>query len=47
MAANGFYLVGLHSAGPNGLPLPTPDATGDADLSTTAGKVALVSDRQL
>jgi hypothetical protein len=25
--------------------LPTPDATGDVDLSTTAGKVALVSDQ--
>jgi hypothetical protein len=43
VAANGFYLVGLHSAGLNGLMLPTPDATGTTDLSPTTGKVALVS----
>ena len=43
VAANGFYLVGLSSAGLNGLPLPTPEATGATDLSPTTGKVALVS----
>jgi uncharacterized protein (TIGR03437 family) len=36
-----YFLVKL-SGGTNGLPLPTPDATGPIAMAATAGKVALV-----
>lgn len=41
--AGGYYLVQLFSGGTNGSTLPTPDATGTTDMSSTTGKVALVS----
>lgn len=37
------YLVKLGSGGTNGVPLPTPDATGSTNMSATSGKVALVT----
>ena len=37
------YLVQLATGGVTGAPLPTPDATGAAQMSATAGKVALVN----
>lgn len=36
----GYFLIQLASGGSNGVVLPTPDATGAANLSATAGKVA-------
>jgi Lamin Tail Domain len=38
----GRYLVQLASAAAVGAPLPTPDATGTANLAVSGGKVALV-----
>ncbi|KXK14178.1 MAG: endonuclease/exonuclease/phosphatase [Chloroflexi bacterium OLB14] len=38
-----YYLIQLASAGSNGSPLPTPDATGTTVMSASAGKVALVN----
>jgi hypothetical protein len=38
----GFYLIKLGSGGPNGAPLPTPDATGFSNMSAQSGKIALV-----
>jgi hypothetical protein len=38
-----YYLIQLASSGPNGAPLPAPDALGAINLSTTGGKIALVS----
>jgi DNA/RNA endonuclease G (NUC1) len=38
-----YFLVGLASGGAVGTALPTPNVTGDLNLSATAGKVALVS----
>ena len=37
-----YYLVRLASGGPNGVALPTPDATSTTNMSATAGKVKLV-----
>lgn len=37
----GRYLIGLASAGAVGAPLPTPDATGTANMAVSGGKVAL------
>jgi hypothetical protein len=37
-----YYLVELASAGATGAPLPTPDATGTANLAVSGGKVAVV-----
>jgi hypothetical protein len=37
-----YYLVQLASGGANGVPLPTPDATGTSNLAVSGGKVALV-----
>lgn len=37
-----YFLIQGASGGVNGVPLPTPDATGSIALSATAGKVALV-----
>ncbi len=41
--AGGYYLVQLASGAGGTTPLPTPDATGSASLSASAGKVALTS----
>ena len=41
LSAGGYYLVQL-AGGATGAALPTPDATGTANMSGTAGKVALV-----
>jgi uncharacterized protein (TIGR03437 family) len=41
IAPGQYFLVKL-SGGTNGLPLPTPDATGSIAMAATAGKVALV-----
>ena len=43
LAPGQYYLVQLASGGANGSALPTPDATGSASMSSTEGKVALVS----
>ncbi len=43
LAPGQYYLVQLASGGTNGIPLPTPDATGTVNMSGTAGKVALVN----
>lgn len=40
--AGGYYLIQEGSAGAIGGPLPTPDAFGTIQLSSTAGKVALL-----
>ena len=46
--AGGYYLVRLASGGAVGVALPvTPDATGTANISATAGKLALVSNATL
>jgi predicted extracellular nuclease len=42
LAPGQYYLVQL-VGGTNGVPLPTPDATGTINMSGTGGKVALVS----
>ena len=42
VAPGRWYLLGLAAGAGAGAPLPTPDATGTANLSGTAGKVALV-----
>ncbi len=42
--AGSRYLVQLASGGANGAALPTPDATGTANLAVTGGKIALVDD---
>jgi len=42
LAAGQYYLVQL-AGGANGVALPTPDATGTANMSGTGGKVALVN----
>jgi len=39
----GQYLLVQLAGGVNGVPLPTPDATGTTNMSATAGKVALVT----
>ncbi|MBL9026532.1 MAG: lamin tail domain-containing protein [Myxococcales bacterium] len=39
----GYYLVQEGSGGANGVPLPTPNATGTIAMSATNGKVALVN----
>ena len=41
--AGGYYLVRMASGGAVGAALPTPDATGSANLSASNGKLALVS----
>ena len=42
LAPGQYYLAQL-AGGANGVPLPTPDATGTVNMSGTAGKVALVN----
>jgi predicted extracellular nuclease len=42
IAPGGVYLV-QGSSGANGQPLPTPDASGNVNMSATSGKVALVT----
>ncbi|WP_374688944.1 ExeM/NucH family extracellular endonuclease [Promineifilum sp.] len=42
LAPGQYYLIQQSSGGTFGGPLPTPDATGTANLSGTSGKVALV-----
>ena len=42
LAPGQYYLVRM-SGGASGVPLPTPDATGTANMSGTAGKVVLVN----
>ncbi len=42
LAPGQYYLV-QEAGGVNGVPLPTPDATGTANMSSTSGKVALVN----
>ena len=41
--AGGYYLVRLASGGAVGAAVPTPDASGSANMSATNGKVALVN----
>jgi DNA/RNA endonuclease G (NUC1) len=41
--AGGYYLVQMAAGGGGTTPLPTADATGGANMSATAGKVALAS----
>jgi hypothetical protein len=41
--AGGYYLVQEAAGAGGGAPLPTPDATGSISMSSTTGKVALVS----
>jgi predicted extracellular nuclease len=43
LAPGQFLLVQEASGGPNGSPLPTPDATGTIAMAAAAGKVALVA----
>ncbi|MDQ2856492.1 MAG: DNA/RNA non-specific endonuclease, partial [Acidobacteriota bacterium] len=43
LAPGGYYLVKQGSGGANGIALPAPDATGTANMSATAGKIALVN----
>ncbi len=43
IAAGKYYLIQGASSGANGAVLPAPDATGTTDMSSTTGKVALVS----
>ncbi|MFN9097673.1 MAG: lamin tail domain-containing protein, partial [Gemmatimonadaceae bacterium] len=43
LAPGQYYLVQLAGGTSVGLPLPTPDATGTANMSGTAGKVVLVN----
>lgn len=43
IAPGGFYLIQLHAGTQGGEPLPTPDATGNTNLSASTGKVALSS----
>jgi len=40
--ANSYFLVGEASGGANGSALPTPDATGTADLDTRGAKVRII-----
>ncbi|MEO8617639.1 MAG: S8 family serine peptidase [Luteolibacter sp.] len=42
IAPGKYYLIGL-ATGTTGLALPTPDATGSANMSATKGKVALMN----
>lgn len=39
----GYYLIREGSGGSQGTSLPTPDATGNINLSATSGKIALVA----
>jgi DNA/RNA endonuclease G (NUC1)/uncharacterized protein YjdB len=41
--AGGYYLVQMQAGAGGTTPLPTPDTTGNAAMSATAGKVALAS----
>ena len=43
LAPGQYYLVQQASGGANGVPLPTPDATGSVNMSATGGKVILAS----
>jgi 5'-nucleotidase len=43
IAPGGYYLVQESAGGAGTQPLPTPDASGNLNLSATSGKVALVS----
>src|SRR5207249_10054120 len=47
IAAGGYFLVQEHSGGTNGSLLPTADVVANVDLSSTNGKVALVSSTTL
>lgn len=43
LAPGQYYLVQLGSGGANGVPLPTPDATGTINTSATGGKFILAN----
>lgn len=43
LPAGGYHLVGLAVGGANGSAIPTVDTDGNANLSATAGKVAIVN----
>jgi DNA/RNA endonuclease G (NUC1) len=43
IAPGQYYLVQLSAGAGNGVPLPTPNATGSINMSATTGKVALSS----
>lgn len=43
IAAHGYYLIWLASNGPNGAPLPAPNVIGSISMSTSQGKLALVT----
>lgn len=45
--AGGYYLVQLAAGSGTAAALPTPDATGTMNMSSTTGKVALVSNQTL
>jgi hypothetical protein len=47
LAPGQYYLIQLASGGANGMPLPTPDASGSISMASTAGKVALTSNATL
>ncbi len=47
LGAGQYYLIQEGSGGGNGVPLPTPDATGSIAMSASAGKVALVNNATL
>ena len=42
-----YFLIQQDSGGMNGVPLPTPNATGTISLAATAGKVALLNNTTL
>jgi DNA/RNA endonuclease G (NUC1) len=42
VGAGEYYLIALASGGPNGLPLPPANISGQINMSGTSGKVALV-----
>ena len=43
LAPGQYYLVQQSSGGANGVPLPTPDATGTVSMSATGGKVIVAN----
>jgi hypothetical protein len=43
LIAGQYYLVQLNLGGTNGVPLPTPDASGTTAMGSTAGKVILAN----
>ncbi len=47
LAPGQYFLIGEHSGGANGAPLPNVDASADINLSGSAGKIALVASTTL